>query len=465
MVNVSPVSIFSLSGGDLTVPAWKLCAEPTPFDLLAEDLIETILRTNLSLPDWSRCAMACSVLRRVVLRLRTGCERVDLHTLDLSNPTVAATSGAGLLRRLEPLRRLGNLNTVSLPELHGLTDAALQVVGVVPSLTHLDLRGCKQITDAGVRALGVRTQSLQSIDLCFCPLVTYATAAVLRAGCPSLSLVRRQPPWLDGSFETPWGETHTYHPDGSFAFSRAHESRGWISQLVDHRTHVEARLVYANVEMDDDAGDAHNGRIGVLVRGHIDPAGGGCVLVVQSLDAPEPPICFPNIPPDCIPPTGRCLRFRGQRGRRGPTLLLSSMRRTCAGAAATERDAAEAELRAELSEFRAHFSLVAREAERRALESIADRRRAEVRDLVGRTEARPAASEPRGAPCDLAAADRTGRSGARDSGMAHASLHRDVENALRPLGTGEEVLFDAEGGVLSDEDDSEDGSDMEWEGV
>lgn len=69
-------------------------------------------------------------------------------------------------------------------------------------------------------------------------------------------LVRRQPAWLDGIFECPWGEQHTYWPDGSFSFDRSREAKGWISRLRcrgdegTRRRWLEDRMVYVDVEQE-----------------------------------------------------------------------------------------------------------------------------------------------------------------------------------------------------------------------
>jgi len=83
--------------------------------------------------------------------------------------------------------------------------------------------------------------------------VGYVVVLEAMRRCPRLRLLRRQPEWMDGTFLTPWGEEHnllrgrrvsratadlvddasqehTYYADGSFQFSRASESRGWVCQ-------------------------------------------------------------------------------------------------------------------------------------------------------------------------------------------------------------------------------------------
>jgi hypothetical protein len=148
-------------------------------------------------------------------------------------------------------------------------------------------------------------QSLESLEIMFCAIVSYTAVTVLREACPNLRLIRRQPEWLDGHFVTPWGETHTYYPCGAFSFGRETISKGWVAQirakggsrleegLADCRvkleddgevvtTHLEDRLIFIDSTENE---RPYNGRIGVAIA----PQKPGQVVVVQSLERPEPP--------------------------------------------------------------------------------------------------------------------------------------------------------------------------------
>ena len=83
-------------------------------------------------------------------------------------------------------------------------------------------------------ALALRhSRSLVEVDFTFCPAIRYTVAAQLRRAVPSLRTVRRLPVWLTGVFHCPWGEQHSYWPDGSFSFTRATQSRGAVHELEE----------------------------------------------------------------------------------------------------------------------------------------------------------------------------------------------------------------------------------------
>ena len=53
-------------------------------------------------------------------------------------------------------------------------------------LQHLNLHECKQITDAGLHAIGERCGHLQQLSLLNCQLITYAGSEFIRFGCSQL---------------------------------------------------------------------------------------------------------------------------------------------------------------------------------------------------------------------------------------------------------------------------------------
>ena len=164
----------------------------------------------------------------------------------------------------------GGANWVTAPLLARLATAC-------PKLRSLNLQRCPTITDADLAELtgaGACCDDLCLIDICFCPKTTYGAVialrreqvwgtlpeltfgicvALVRVDQPCVALgggrfalqdvmlselgptptVRRIPSWLCGHFRCPWGELHSYYPDGSFSFSRDTQSKGIVSSLVE----------------------------------------------------------------------------------------------------------------------------------------------------------------------------------------------------------------------------------------
>ena len=122
-------------------------------------------------------------------------------------------SDATLAERLLPrlLHPLRGLRSLTLSHLRGLNVIAARTIAChVPGLVELDVSGSTIGSDACDAFSALR--SLESLDLTFCGMVSYASVMRLRAACPKLQLIRRQPSWLDGTLITPWGEEHTYYP-------------------------------------------------------------------------------------------------------------------------------------------------------------------------------------------------------------------------------------------------------------
>ena len=196
----------------------------------------------------------------------------------------ARTAGRLLRTLLLPLK---NLQVLHLPNLSGADLVAKGLGELVPRLKVLDL-SATAVTSRGVESLK-SLQSLEALVLIECALVSYSSVLRLRMLCPKLKLIRRQPEWLDGHYETPWGEVHTYYPCGAFSFRRDIQSKGWVAQSrlrVDTtEPWVEVRLIYT----DSEEVDATAGCEGVLIT----PRDDGTVLVVQSTRHPQPPSSLP----------------------------------------------------------------------------------------------------------------------------------------------------------------------------
>lgn len=155
------------------------------------------------------------------------------------------------LQRFQSLRRLDVGPHATSAFLTMLTERS----AVAPQIEHIAMVGSEGITDADLAALA-KLDTLQSLDITFCRNTTYAGTLPLRRALPRL-LIRRQPEWLCGIFETPFlhdGQTedHTYWPDGTFSFTRARESTGFVCQLRPHRendkTHLGDKLQYSDFE-------------------------------------------------------------------------------------------------------------------------------------------------------------------------------------------------------------------------
>ena len=151
--------------------------------------------------------------------------------------------------------------------------------------------------------------------------------------------VQRLPSWLCGHFVCPWGETHSYYPDGSFQFGRTTQSKGIVSQLIEHTSalptstanghHGQSEILSLPTRPRDTSADdqsslrneyfiqdflhyidapgwmqqAGGDQHGVLVR-QVDRDmhnGHRQVLVAQALDPLDPPSAFPRVEAEEIP--------------------------------------------------------------------------------------------------------------------------------------------------------------------
>ena len=244
---------------------------------------------SLSHVEWARLACVSRVFRAAVGDVRASCTHADASALQLNTILRSRTLGESVLNCVRGLRSLG------LRGQDGIDDVQLGSLTVLQQLHSLDIAST-EVTSRGLRNLW-SLQSLRELDLTFCPTVSYSAVLQLRRHCPNLRLIRRQPEWLDGHFETPWGEVHTYYPCGAFSFSREVESEGWTAQLRDRGGYLEDRLIFVDIGNQVDLAHRYNGRVGVLLK-NLDctPGEARRVLVVQSHFHPEPPPALPLIP-------------------------------------------------------------------------------------------------------------------------------------------------------------------------
>ncbi len=124
----------------------------------------------------------------------------------------------------------------------GFLHVAFVRLQLFPNLRSIRMRHCDLLTDFGLDCLSrsaAATTTLESVDITFCHNTSYSGTFPLRERISNLKLLRRQPEWLDGRFETPFGasnastgvEVHTYYADGSFSFNRDSQSNGFVCQL------------------------------------------------------------------------------------------------------------------------------------------------------------------------------------------------------------------------------------------
>jgi len=190
-------------------------ASPTHVPDLSTDAVSHILASCTHV-DWTRCACVCRLFREVVRDLRASCSSVSAQALGLvTGPGPLASRWAhapDLFRAL--LGCLPNLRELRLP-CTPITDQDLEIVSnLLPKLAVLDLSECQAVTNRGVRCLMAGCPLMEELIVTYCELIGYSAMLVARHRWPRLRILRRQPEWMDGSFVTPWGETHTYYADG-----------------------------------------------------------------------------------------------------------------------------------------------------------------------------------------------------------------------------------------------------------
>jgi hypothetical protein len=213
---------------------------------LPESLLVEILEI-ISVIDGRSALITCKTLKQAVRDIEV--RRVALTLLsDLDCRRVARQNGA-LLRNLHRLQRLDTGEWA--------TGELLQIIGrneLLPELRHLSMVGSVGVDDEGLRAIAqgeARRENLRSIDITFCQNTSYQVTLWLRENLPNLSLIRRQPEWMDGRFETPFENDgiHTYYADGSFSYERQEWSKGWIVRVqpweISKPCHVSTKLQFS----------------------------------------------------------------------------------------------------------------------------------------------------------------------------------------------------------------------------
>ncbi len=275
--------LYTLSRSDATA---MLKSQPCTILDLGTDILPRVV-LSCSHVDWARLACVCRVFRGIIVHARAACCHADPSTLQLTLPILCRPLGQGVLSNLLGLRSLVLSGEV------GIDDLQLQSLTVLQQLNSLDI-SATEVTTRGLRCLH-SLQHLAELDITFCPIVSYTAVLDLRRHCPNLRLIRRQPKWLDGHFETPWGEIHSYYPCGAFSFSREVESKGWVAQLKNRGEYLEDRLIFVD-QQHWQLRIGCNGYMGVLLKqlqsGHGEQRR---VLVLQNLYGYEPPRTWPPL--------------------------------------------------------------------------------------------------------------------------------------------------------------------------
>ncbi len=214
----------------------------TLVELLPEALLYNCLQ-RLPLPDVRRCAAVCRALRRPAVAVES-----EVH--HLTRPAVEGHHHASPVR-YEPGPTFANLPHLVCADLRGARWVNSHVLAALaahcPRLTDLNLSRCVALDQHAALALR-HSRSLVEVDFAFCPMIRFTVAAQLRRAVPSLRVVRRLPSWLTGVFHCPWGEDHSYWPDGSFSFTRATQSRGAVHELeeYDDGAFLKDALIYTD---------------------------------------------------------------------------------------------------------------------------------------------------------------------------------------------------------------------------
>jgi hypothetical protein len=95
---------------------------------------------------------------------------------------------------LDSICQMHTISLLLLPACPNITDAGLQKLTKAKNVTYLDLRGCPGITDAGIQQLAAKTHWKQ-IELGGCPNVTAQGVAKLQAALPNARIDKNDQEW------------------------------------------------------------------------------------------------------------------------------------------------------------------------------------------------------------------------------------------------------------------------------
>jgi hypothetical protein len=140
---------------------------------------------------------------------------------------------------------------------------AMATQNLMPSLQHLSMVSSEAVTSQGFMSLTeesadddffvkYRQPNLRYIDITFSPRISYESTLLVRARLQNGVVIRRQPSWMDGRFETNFDNDgiHSYWADGSFSYEREGASSGYVDEVFlwdeTNQDHVGDKLQFTN---------------------------------------------------------------------------------------------------------------------------------------------------------------------------------------------------------------------------
>lgn len=216
----------------MATPTGNAAAEPPPcLETLPPELRDAIMEHVPAGMARIRVGCASPVLQR-------SARRVDGRNVRRASPQSLALPGEAVTHWLPRFASLTSLSLAGAATNTILTQLA-ELQRAPPALRILDVSASDRLTDTALAALaaaaavdGAFVRQLGVLDITFCNNTTYSAAIGVRRAFPGGQIVVvRLPSWLQGHFETPWGEAHTYWADGSFVFQRSTQSAGYVRWL------------------------------------------------------------------------------------------------------------------------------------------------------------------------------------------------------------------------------------------
>ena len=197
----------------------------------------------LNLVDCQRWSTTCRALRA-----RGDAWRALLQTVQIASRPEATVLGHVYIAHMTQLVHLNLAN-------YATDEILLRIAGSseLQHLRSLSMVGSLGISDRGLEHLSTGrsfAECIQSIDITYCHNTTYAATFSLRDNFHNLRLLRRQPVWMDGSFETPFQNDglHTYYADGSFQFEREQQSSGYVMHVEPWNDEVNPYCVFDKLQ-------------------------------------------------------------------------------------------------------------------------------------------------------------------------------------------------------------------------
>jgi hypothetical protein len=205
----------------------------------------SLVLEHLSLADGRSLMQSCSILwfERKELESQRRCLRFPAYSLDERNACCSRSSNLerNMSYFLYPPINENLTNLLVLDFGPYITNTILLAMRFhLPNLQELYMIGSNPalLTDQGFLSLGLqdraRCQNLRYVDITGCDSISYYATILLRKRLrhPDL-IIRRQPAWMDGHFQTPYAHDgiHTYYADGSFLYDRTELNCGYVCDL------------------------------------------------------------------------------------------------------------------------------------------------------------------------------------------------------------------------------------------